>query len=143
MLYSEIFRSIQGEGHYTGVPTAWIRFFGCNLECSGFGQENPKDPSTYVLPYEKIDTTNITSVEELPVFKYGCDSSYSWSKKFAKIQKKGTPEEVAEKIKRHSEALGGISRFTFQIDNPGLKNNDLNDSYELIGKKVIPLVNRI
>jgi len=55
----------------------------------------------------------------------------------------GSPEEVAEKIKRHSEALGGISRFTFQIDNPGLKNNDLNDSYELIGKKVIPLVNRI
>ena len=55
----------------------------------------------------------------------------------------GSPEEVAQKIKRHSEALGGISRFTFQIDNPGLKNNDLNDSYELIGKKVIPLVNRI
>ena len=55
----------------------------------------------------------------------------------------GSPEEVAEKIKRHSEALGGISRFTFQIDNPGLKNNDLNDSYELIGKKVIPLVNKI
>ena len=54
----------------------------------------------------------------------------------------GSPEEVAEKIKRHSEALGGISRFTFQIDNPGLKNNDLNDSYELIGKKVIPLLNR-
>lgn len=23
-LYSEIFHSIQGEGHYTGVPTAWI-----------------------------------------------------------------------------------------------------------------------
>ena len=98
MLYSEIFRSIQGEGHYTGVPTAWLRFFGCNLQCNGFGQENPKDPSTYKLPYEQIDVTNITSVEELPVFKYGCDSSYSWSKKFAKIQKKGTPEEVAEKL---------------------------------------------
>ena len=100
MLYSEIFRSIQGEGHYTGVPTAWIRFFGCNLECSGFGQENPKDPSTYVLPYEKIDTTNITSVEELPVFKYGCDSSYSWSKKFVKLQKNETPEVVADRLNK-------------------------------------------
>ena len=68
VLYSEIFRSIQGEGHYTGVPTVWLRFFGCNLECNGFGQKNPKDPSTYELPYEKIDVTNITSVEELPVF---------------------------------------------------------------------------
>ena len=54
----------------------------------------------------------------------------------------GNPEEVAQKIKRHSEALGGISRFTFQIDNPCLKNNDLMNSYELIGKEVIPLVNR-
>ena len=53
----------------------------------------------------------------------------------------GEPNEVAEKIKRHSEALGGLSRFTFQIDNPGLTNNDLMDSYELIGKKVIPHLN--
>jgi organic radical activating enzyme len=36
--FSEIFHSIQGEGHYTGVPTAWIRFFLCNLQCNGFGQ---------------------------------------------------------------------------------------------------------
>ena len=32
----------------------------------------------------------------------------------------GGPEEVAEKLIRHSKALGGISRFTFQIDNAGL-----------------------
>ena len=50
--------------------------------------------------------------------------------------------QVAEKIKRHSESLGGLARFTFQIDNPGLTNKDLMDSYELIGKKVIPLVNK-
>jgi len=43
--YSEIFHSIQGEGHYTGVPTAWIRFFLCNLQCNGFGQINPTDPT--------------------------------------------------------------------------------------------------
>jgi 7-carboxy-7-deazaguanine synthase len=41
--YSEIFHSIQGEGHYTGVPTAWLRFFLCNLQCNGFGQINPTD----------------------------------------------------------------------------------------------------
>ena len=51
VLYSEIFKSIQGEGHYTGVPTTWLRFFGCNLECNGFGQDDPTDPSTYKLPY--------------------------------------------------------------------------------------------
>jgi len=52
----------------------------------------------------------------------------------------GSPEEVAEKLLRHSEALGGISRFTFQIDNAGLTHEDLLESYSLIGEKVKPLV---
>ena len=54
----------------------------------------------------------------------------------------GDPEEVAEKIIRHSEALGGISRFSFQLDNAGLSHNQLMDTIELIGKKVSPLVNK-
>ena len=74
MLYSEIFKSIQGEGHYTGVTTVWLRFFGCNLECQGFGQDDPTDPSTYKLPYLEIPLEDITKVEDLPVFPYGCDS---------------------------------------------------------------------
>jgi alkanesulfonate monooxygenase SsuD/methylene tetrahydromethanopterin reductase-like flavin-dependent oxidoreductase (luciferase family) len=53
----------------------------------------------------------------------------------------GSPEEVAEKIIRHSEALGGISRFTFQMDNAGLTHAQLMKSIELIGEKVIPMVN--
>jgi probable LLM family oxidoreductase len=52
----------------------------------------------------------------------------------------GSPEEVAEKLIRHSKALGGISRFTFQIDNAGLTHEDLMDTYTLIGEKVKPLV---
>tara|TARA_B100001059_G_scaffold187258_1_gene189426 strand:- start:2184 stop:3041 length:858 start_codon:yes stop_codon:yes gene_type:complete len=98
VLYSEIFRSIQGEGHYTGVPTTWLRFFGCNLECNGFGQDDPTDPSTYQLPYKDFDLIDVQNVEDLPVWKYGCDSSYSWSKKFAKIQKNETCEEVAKRL---------------------------------------------
>ncbi len=54
----------------------------------------------------------------------------------------GNPEEVAEKILRHSEALGGISRFTFQMDNPGLSKEDIFKAIELIGTKVIPMVNQ-
>ena len=52
----------------------------------------------------------------------------------------GSPEEVAEKLVRHSNALGGISRFTFQIDNAGLTHEDLMETYTLIGEKVKPLV---
>jgi len=98
-LYSEIFDSIQGEGQYTGVPTAWLRFCLCNLQCNGFGQDDPTNPDTYDLPYEKIDITNISTMEELPVWEKGCDSSYSWSKKFKKLQHIGTPEEIADKVK--------------------------------------------
>ena len=53
----------------------------------------------------------------------------------------GGPEEVAEKILRHSEALGGIYRLTFQMDNASLSHAKLLQSIELIGKYVAPLVN--
>jgi probable LLM family oxidoreductase len=53
----------------------------------------------------------------------------------------GGPEQVAEKLLRHSESLGGIDRFTFQMDNAGLTHEQLMRSIELIGTKVIPLVN--
>jgi probable LLM family oxidoreductase len=53
----------------------------------------------------------------------------------------GGTEEVAEKILRHSKALGGISRLTFQMDNAGLSHEKLMLAIELIGEKVIPLVN--
>ena len=88
--YSEIFHSIQGEGNYTGVPTAWLRFFLCNLQCDGFMQKDPTDPSTYDLPYLDIDPKEYKAMEDLPVFDKGCDSSYSWSKKYKHLQRKGT-----------------------------------------------------
>ncbi len=50
----------------------------------------------------------------------------------------GGPEEVAAKINRHSEALGGISRVTFQMDNASLPHAKLMRSIELIGERVRP-----
>lgn len=50
------------------------------------------------------------------------------------------PGEVAEKILRHSETLGGISRFTFQMD-AGLPHEKLLAAIQLIGEEVVPLVN--
>ena len=53
----------------------------------------------------------------------------------------GSPDEIAEKIIRHSNALGGISRFTFQMDNAELTHHQLLKSIELIGKKIKPIIN--
>ena len=55
----------------------------------------------------------------------------------------GGPETVAKKLIRHSKALGGIDRFTFQMDNAGLTQQQLLQSIELIGTKVIPLVKKM
>jgi len=96
--YSEIFYSIQGEGHYTGVPTAWIRFFLCNLQCDGFGQLNPTDPDTYELPYETFDVSTVKRVEDLPVWDKGCDSSYTWAKKYRHLMGQATASELADRV---------------------------------------------
>ena len=53
----------------------------------------------------------------------------------------GNPEQVAEKILRHSEALGGITRFQFQMDIADITHENLLKSIELIGKEVIPRLN--
>ena len=52
----------------------------------------------------------------------------------------GSPEEIAQKIARHSQALGGVSRVTFQMDNADLSHEKLLQSIELIGTRVAPLL---
>ena len=52
---AELFYSIQGEGRYMGVPSVFLRTFGCNFKCQGFGmpqgelsnEANNVDPSKY------------------------------------------------------------------------------------------------
>ena len=97
-LYSEIFHSIQGEGYYTGFPTLWLRLWACNLQCHGFGQKDPTDPKTYKLPYADLDPSKYNRLEDFPVFEFGCDSSYSWSRKFKDKQHKGTPKEIYDRL---------------------------------------------
>ncbi|MEO6537409.1 MAG: LLM class flavin-dependent oxidoreductase [Ferruginibacter sp.] len=54
----------------------------------------------------------------------------------------GSPQDVAEKIIRHSNALGGLTRVNFQMDTANLQHDKLMQAIELIGKEVIPLVNK-
>jgi organic radical activating enzyme len=96
--YSEIFYSFQGEGRWTGMPTAWIRFFLCNLQCDGFGQKDPTDPSTYVLPYKDFDVSTVKQIEDLPVWEYGCDSSYTWAKQYRHLAHNEPAKVICENI---------------------------------------------
>tara|TARA_R110002074_G_scaffold264178_1_gene436237 strand:- start:379 stop:1299 length:921 start_codon:yes stop_codon:yes gene_type:complete len=96
--YSETFYSPQGEGAYVGIPSLWIRFFLCNLQCNGFGQDEPTKPETWELPYETIDISEIKVVEELPVFDKGCDSSYTWAKKYKHLITDRTVDEAVDEL---------------------------------------------
>ena len=80
------------------MPTAWIRFFLCNLQCNGFGQIDPTNPDTYDLPFLDYDVSKIKRVEDLPVWEKGCDSSYTWAKKYKHLMGQETPQVLANKI---------------------------------------------
>lgn len=95
---SEVFRSFQGEGLFTGALSVWVRMFGCNLECNGFMQKNPTDPDTYKLPVQTIDLTSIKRMADLPVFDYGCDSGYSWSERFKHLATDHDEVSLAKEI---------------------------------------------
>ena len=52
----------------------------------------------------------------------------------------GEPDEVAEKILRHSETLGGISRITFQMNAASLPQDKMLRAIEMIGAHIAPKV---
>ena len=55
----------------------------------------------------------------------------------------GSPDEVADKIARHSEALGGISRITFQMNAASLPHEKMMRAIETIGGRVAPVIRSV
>lgn len=75
---SELFYSIQGEGRYMGVPSVFLRTYGCNFKCAGFGM--PKGELSNER--EKINPEDYTEYGSLPLVTTGCDSYASWDPRF-------------------------------------------------------------
>ena len=93
---SELFYSIQGEGRFMGVPSVFLRTFGCNFTCDGFGMKRG----------EKSNERNIIGgnargykeYRDLPLVSTGCDSYASWDPRFKHLSPVLTTESIAEAI---------------------------------------------
>jgi organic radical activating enzyme len=95
---SETFYSIQGEGLWTGVPSVFLRTFGCNFTCGGFGL--PKGELS--TERDKVATIHksipFSTYEELPLVKTGCDSYASWDVRFKDLSPLLTVDAIVERM---------------------------------------------
>ena len=130
---AELFYSIQGEGRYMGVPSVFLRTFGCNFKCAGFGMprgELSKEADTIAVmnamhPFNKY--------EELPLVSTGCDSYASWHPDFKNLSPMLTSEAIVDRIMEiipfgewHDEHLvitGGEPLLGWQRAYPDLLNH--------------------
>ncbi len=90
----------------------------------------------YFPGYQKVFTKVGQERGFAPITKAGFDAQNSVPQGALLV---GSPTEVIEKIQHHSEALGGISRLTFQMD-VGLPHEKLLESIRLIGQEIKPKI---
>jgi organic radical activating enzyme len=96
---AELFYSIQGEGRYMGVPSVFLRTFGCNFKCAGFGMprgESSHEATDIAATHTMI--TPFTKYEDLPLVSTGCDSYASWHPDFKDLSPMRMNHELAEDI---------------------------------------------
>ena len=93
---AELFYSIQGEGRYMGVPSVFLRTFGCNFKCEGFGM--PKGEMSDERNVIALKVDDIGSYNSLPLVSTGCDSYASWDPRFKHLSPVLSTDSIADTI---------------------------------------------
>ena len=96
--YTELFYSLQGEGRFVGVPSIFLRTFGCNFRCNSFGCSTPvtghnpevADIIKVIHMYNKF--------EDLPLVTTGCDSYSTVYPEFKRFANKATTEDLVDQM---------------------------------------------
>ncbi len=128
---AELFYSIQGEGRYMGVPSVFLRTFGCNFKCAGFGMPQGEMSQEVELIAKRIG--DFKSYNELPLVSTGCDSYASWDPRFKDLSPMLTSDGIAEAIvetlpfkewqDEHLVITGGEPLLGWQRAYPDLLNH--------------------
>ena len=131
---AELFYSIQGEGRYMGVPSVFLRTFGCNFKCAGFGMsrgELSMEAAGIAATHSLI--TPFQKYEDLPLVSTGCDSYASWMPEFKELSPMLTTDAIAERIceilpynkweDEHLVITGGEPLLGWQRAYPDLLNH--------------------
>jgi organic radical activating enzyme len=137
---AELFYSIQGEGRYMGVPSVFLRTFGCNFKCAGFGM--PRGELSQEVESIAARITDFKDYNELPLVSTGCDSYASWDPRFKDLSPMLTSDAIADRIAEiiphnewkdeHLVITGGEPLLGWQRAYP-----DLLDHPKMIGLKEI------
>jgi organic radical activating enzyme len=130
---AELFYSIQGEGRYMGVPSVFLRTFGCNFKCAGFGMPRGELSTEAVKIAEGHTVLPIKHYEDLPLVSTGCDSYASWMPEFKDLSPMLTSEAIVERIMEiiphgewqdeHLVITGGEPLLGWQRAYPDLLNH--------------------
>jgi organic radical activating enzyme len=91
---AELFYSIQGEGRYMGVPSVFLRTFGCNFKCAGFGMARGEISEEA----NNINPDLYTDYKTLPLVSTGCDSYASWDPRFRHLSPVLDTDAIAHAI---------------------------------------------
>lgn len=93
---SEVFYSLQGEGRFVGVPSVFLRTYGCNFKCAGFGCAPGVASTEADEVAKKVEL--YSDFNSLPLVNTGCDSYASWHPAFKHLSPNQTTEELVERM---------------------------------------------
>ena len=95
---SELFYSVQGEGRYMGVPSVFLRVFGCNFTCDGFGMPKGEMSNERHRVAFMHGNTPYKEYKDLPLVTTGCDSYASWDVRFKHLSPMMDIDSIVDKI---------------------------------------------
>ena len=93
---AELFYSLQGEGRYMGVPSVFLRTFGCNFRCAGFGMPRGEKTTEVEPIIQTLD--KYKSYDELPLVSTGCDSYAAVYPEFKNLSPLVSVDGIADRI---------------------------------------------